>query len=388
MTWRTRSESLALALALVCTLAAAGSARSARADEPPDRVPTLAPALDVAPAPAAAAAPAPAPAPPADAPPAHAPPLAAAATIVAPASVEAPGDGERPVADEGGEDEVSAQQSVDAFTELEDAQAGRPGAFEERLWLAWGYVPAEGNIPNDTLELSYTGEGMFKNTELDLAQYFEHDDVDNSTAFIFGWMQRWVKDGGRDSVVPSVGTLTEYYLRTPFLIDLPDFAPGATVGDHIAEIVTIAKYAGPGTLYVNAEAQMQLFNSQICVTEDDVAIQPRDGPDQNGPVRPNFDGCDYWSPFTLAARIGYKLPMVEDRLAFIADLTIETNEFATQEASATLPEPEPHFPYVWANLAVLWHVSENWTVSPGILIGLDGREETPTYEAGLFVLHE
>lgn len=286
------------------------------------------------------------------------------------------------------EDEVSADQSVDGYTELEDAQAGKPGNLEERLWLTWGYVPAEGYTPNDTLELSYTGKGLLRNSEFDLAQYFEHDDVDNSSGFNFGWMQRWVKDGGRKSAIPSVGTLTEYYLRTPGLITLPAFAPGATVGDHISEILTVAKYVGPGTLYLNGEAQMQLFNSQICVNDQDVAYQPKDAPDQNGPALPNYDGCDYWAPFTFVARVGYKLPIIHDKLDIEADFTHETNEFTTQKASDTLPAPETHYPYEMGNVAAIWHINEHWTLSPGVLFGLDGREETPMYEAGIFLLHE
>ncbi len=289
---------------------------------------------------------------------------------------------------EAGEDEVSVDQSVDGFTELEDAQPGAQGKIEERAWLTWGYVPAEGYTPNETLELSYTGKGRFRNTEIDFAQYFEHDDVDNSSGFILGWMQRWVKDGGRKSPIPSVGTLTEYYLRTPGLIKLPAFGPGATVGDHFAEIVTVAKYLGPGTLYLNGEAQIQLFNSQICVNEDDVAIQPADAPDQNGSAAPNYDGCDYWAPLTLVARIGYKLPIIHDKLDLVVDITHETNEFSTQTASFTLPEPEKHYPYEMANISAIWHINDHWTLSPGVLFGLDGREETPQYEAGVFLLHE
>lgn len=283
-----------------------------------------------------------------------------------------------------GEDQVSQDQSVDGFTELEDAQAGVAGKFEERLWLAWGYVPAEGYTPNDTLELSYTGKGKLRNTEFDLSQYFEHDDVDNSSALELGWMQRWVKDGGKHSAIPSIGTLTEYYLRTPGLIKLPAFAPGATVGDHIAEIVTVAKYLGPGTIYVNGEVSRSLFNTQICVTEADVAIQPEDAPDQS-PELPNVDGCDYWADWMMAARIGYKWPVIEDKLALEFDFTHETNEFTTQ---TTVEGYEVHYPYEMGNVAAIWNINDHWTLSPGVLFGLDGREETPKYEAGIFLLHE
>lgn len=289
---------------------------------------------------------------------------------------------------EGAEDEVSATQSVDGYTELEDAQAGRSGNLEERLWLTFGYVPAEGYTPSDTLELSYTGKGKLRNTEFDAAQYFEHDSVDNSSGFELAWMQRWVKDGGRKSAIPSVGTLTEYYLRTPFLIQLPAFAPGATVGDHVSEILTVAKYVGPGTLYLNGEAQVQLFNSVICTNSQDVAYQPDAAPDTNGIADPNYPRCDYWAPFTFVARVGYKLPIIEDRLDIEADFTHETNEFTTLEPSDTLQHPEQHHPYEMGNVAAIWRLNDHWTLSPGVLFGLDGHEETPTYEAGVFLLHE
>ena len=286
------------------------------------------------------------------------------------------------------EDEVTSEQSVDAYNSLEDAQPGPPGVFEQRLYLTWGYVPAEGNTPSETLEFSYTGKGHLQNSEFLLAQYFEHDDVDNTTAFVGGWNQRWLRDAGRGHWLPSVGTLTEYWLRTPFLIQGDAFAPGATNGDHIGETLTIAKYLGPGSLYLNGEVERRLFNSAICVTDQDVAIQPEDAPDQNGILAPNYDGCDYWAPWTLAARVGYQWNAIPDKLNIVVDYIHETNEFKTQTASETLPEPETHFPYDMGEVAVSWHVNSHWTISPGVQFGLDGHEETPAYEAGLFLLHE
>ncbi len=285
------------------------------------------------------------------------------------------------------EDEVSKDQSVDAYSDLEDAQAGVPGALEARLRLTWGYVPAEGNTPSEEFELSYTPLAL-PSTEFLAAQYFEHDDVDNTSGFLLGWNQRWIKDGGRDSWVPSVGTLTEYFVRTPYISTLVDFAPGATSGDHIAETLTIAKYLGPGTLYLNGVVERRVFNSQICVDENDVAFQPADPRADQSPNPPQLDGCDYWADWTFAARVGYKLTVIDDVLDVLAGYWIETNEFTTQTKSLTYPEPEDHAPYNIAELAVIWHATDQLTISPGIQIGLDGREETPAYEAGVFLLYE
>lgn len=291
-----------------------------------------------------------------------------------------------------GEDQVTTDQSIDAFNEMEDGQAGPPGVLEERVWLNYGYVPAEGPTPSDTFELSYTPNSksnFVSHMEFDVAQYFEHDDVDNTTAIEFGIVNRWVKDGGKKSAVPSIGTLTEYWLRTPFVIQGDAFAPGATQGDHVGETLTIAKYLGPGSLYLNGSVERRLFQSEICVTDQDVAIQPGDAPDQNGAAAPNYDGCDYWAPWTFAVKVGYKAQVIPEKFDLIFDFVHETNEFTTQVASPTLPGPEKHHAYEMAEVSTMIHAGEHFTFGPGALFGLTpGFEETPTYEAGLFFLHE
>lgn len=284
------------------------------------------------------------------------------------------------------EDQVTTDQSVDAFSDLEDAQAGAPGKVEGRLRLTWGYVPAEGFTPADELEISYTPKTL-PHTEFLLAQYFEHDSVDNTSGILAGWNQRWVKDGGRHSWVPSVGTLTEYFTRTPYIHNLPAFAPGGTAGDYVSETLTVAKYVGPGTLYLNGVVERHLFNTQICVNDQDVAYQPADAPDQS-PALPSYDGCDYWADWTIAGRVGYNLPVVPDKLNVVLGYWLETNEFTTQAQSDTYRDPEQHLPYNIAEAALIWHANEHLTISPGIQVGLDGRDETPQYETGLFFLLE
>lgn len=286
----------------------------------------------------------------------------------------------------GEEDDVVRDQSVDGFSDLEDGQAGPRGTWEIRLRLVEGYVPAEGNTPNAEFEVSVTPKPL-PYTEFLLATWFEHDDVDNTTVIRGGWNQRWVKDGGRHSWVPTIGTLTEYDLRTPYVTTLPAYAPGATQGDTIAETLTVAKYLGPGSLYLNGVAERRIFNRMICVNGDDVAFQPSDAPDQDNAL-PSYDGCDYWADWTFAGRIGYKLTVVPEKLDVVANYTIETNEFMTQAKSDTYPEPEAHLPYNLAGVGIIYHMNERVTLSPGIQVGLDGRDETPQYNTGLFLLLE
>jgi hypothetical protein len=250
-------------------------------------------------------------------------------------------------AEEEEEDIVNAEQSVDGFTELEDAEAGSPGNFEERAWFGMGYAPDEGAGPSETIELSYTGRGLLQYSEFDFGEHLEHAGDESASGLVFGWMQRWVKDGGRKSAVPSVGTLTEYDLRTPGLSRMTGFAAGAEAGDHLGEILTVAKYAGPGTLYVNGEIQAQLF------------------------------GTPEYAPVTFAARIGYKAPIVADVLDLEVDVTHETSELAG-------PNPASES----ANVAAIWHLGEHWTVSPGVVVSVDDGDPAPAVEAGVFLLHE
>jgi len=286
----------------------------------------------------------------------------------------------------GEEDQVVRDQSVDAFSDLEDGQPGPRGVWEFRARLTQGFVPAEGNTPNVEAELSLTPESL-PFTEFLAATWLEHDNVDNTTVLRFGWNQRWVKDGGRDSWIPSIGTLTEYNLRTPYVITLPDFAPGATQGDTLGETLTIAKYVGPGTFYLNGVAERRLFNTVVCVNDNDVAYQPSEAPDRSAAL-PNYDGCDYWADWAFIGRVGYKLDVVPDKVELVADYSIETNEFSNQKESDTYPVPENHLPYNLVGVGVTYHVNDEVTVSPGVQFGLDGRDETPTYNAGLFFLIE
>ena len=345
--------------------AAANPAAPAQAAlEPEAPAPTAEPEAAAEPAPAAAASPA------------KPSPVAGAPTPVS-----------EPAHKEGREDQVTTDQSLDAFTALEDAQAGPPGVFEVRARLTFGYVPAEGYTPADELEFSLT-PAQLPTSEFLIAQYFEHDDVDNTTGILFGWNQRWVKDGGHNSVIPSVGTLTEYFLRTPVVAGLAQFAPGSTGGDHVGETLTLAKYLGPGTAYLNGVVERRLFNTQICTDANDNAYQPSDPRADQSPLPPQQDGCDYWADWAFAARLGYKLPIITEVLDLVASYWIETNEFTTQTKSLTYPNPENQLPYDIAELAVIWHANEHFTISPGVQVGLDGRAETPTYEAGVFFLYE
>jgi hypothetical protein len=293
-------------------------------------------------------------------------------------------NGEAPAVGE--EDQVVTDQSVDGFSDLEDGQAGPRGVWELRLRLTEGYVPAEGNTPNIEAEVSVTPKPL-PFTEFLLATWFEHDDVDNTTVIRAGWNQRWVKDGGRHSWIPSIGTLTEYDLRTPYVTTLPAYAPGATQGDTISETLTIAKYVGPGSFYLNGAVERRVFNTMICVNDEDVAYQPSQAPDKSTAL-PSYDGCDYWADWTFIGRVGYKLTVVPEKFDIVADYSIETNEFTTQAKSDTYPEPENHLPYNLLGLGLIYHMNEHVTLSPGIQIGLDGREETPQYNTGLFLLLE
>jgi len=295
-------------------------------------------------------------------------PLALTLTLTAAAHAEAPVKGEQKQE----EDDVVRDQSVDAYNDLEDAQPGPPGVVELLIRLGWGYVPAEGQTPNGDLEVLWTpgGSDFLTNAQFLVAVTGEHDDIDNTFGLQFGWLQRWVKDGGRDSAVPSIGTLTEFFTPMPFVRNLDAFAPGATTGEYFRETLTVAKYLGPGTVYVNGFVQRQIGNTQICDPGETVQSDPT--------------ACDYWAPWTLGVRVGYKLDAIPDRLGIIVDYIHETNEFTTQKFA----DAEQHQPYDMVELSAMWNVTEHWTLGPGIQLGVNGRAETPTYEAGFVLLYE
>jgi len=278
------------------------------------------------------------------------------------------------------EDDVVKSQSVDAFNELEDAQPGPPAKLEVRTAAAWGYVPAEGQTPNGSVEFLYTPRGAFgRNMQLLAAIEGEHDDIDNTFGPNLGWQQRWFTDGGRGSAVPSIGTLTEFFTPMPGVRNKSAFWPGATTGSHLKETLVVAKYVGPGTAYLNGFVQRQISNTQIC----DSGLATR-----GQKLAKGVDGCDYWAPWTFGFRVGYQWVVLDDKLSFIADYMHETNEFTTQKATAALPDPEQHLATDVLELSVQWRPTDHWTLGPGVQLGVNGRAETPTYEAGLVVLYE
>ncbi|MEP6699880.1 MAG: hypothetical protein ABJA85_01130 [Bacteroidota bacterium] len=259
------------------------------------------------------------------------------------------------------EDPVTRLQSADAFNSLEDGQPTPPGYVEFRLLPTWAYSRAENNIFGIEPEIEYTPKGgkFLENAQVLASFFLEHDGTDNSGQLNLGWNQRWIKDAGPDKFQPTFGTLVEINFPLPGLRNTTAFKEGSKAGSFVKITAVIAKFVGPGSLYLNCSARRQ-FGSQT-----------------------TSDG-DVWTKNLFGYRLGYMWVIKEDKLNIIADINNESNEFKTLNT----PGAEEHLRYNTFELSAQMRLSKHVTIGPGFLVGLDGRDETPSYGLGILLLVE
>ena len=260
----------------------------------------------------------------------------------------------------GKEDIVTHLQSADAFNSLEDGQPTPPGFVEFRTLPTWAYSVAEQNIIGVEPELEFTPKSKSSfvlNSQLLASFFLEHDGTDNSGQLNLGWNERWVKDGGRKSLRPTLGTLVEVNFPLPILRNTTPFIEGSKAGNFVKVTGVVAKFIGPGSFYINYGARQQ-FGS----------VTTSDG--------------DVWTKYLYSLRVGYNWIVRQDKLNIIVDYNNETNEFATQ------PGGEEHLPYNTIEVSTEWVMSKHLTLGPGFEFGIDGRDETPKYGVGCLMLFE
>jgi hypothetical protein len=273
------------------------------------------------------------------------------------------------------EDNVTRLQSCDAFNSLEDGQPTPPGFLEFRALPTFAYSRAESQIIGIEPELEFTPKSKCKfleNSQLLASFFLEHDGTDNSGQLNLGWNQRWIKDGGKDHFKPTIGTLLEVNFPLPGLRNTEPFINGSKAGSYVKITGVYAKFLGPGSIYLNLSARQQ-FGS---VTTDSIFN------DATPPIK--VDG-DHWTKYLYTFRIGYNWVVKEDKLNIIVDYDHQTNEFQTQPNAA--PD-EIHKPYNIIEASTEWVISKHLTIGPGILFGIDGRDETPMYGFGCLFLFE
>jgi hypothetical protein len=271
------------------------------------------------------------------------------------------------------EDNVTRLQSCDAFNSLEDGQPTPPGHVEFRMLPTYAFSRAENRIIGIEPEMEFTPRSKSKfieNSQVLASFFLEHDGTDNSGQLNLGWNQRWSKDGGKESWKPTIGTLVEANFPLPGLRNTNAFRNGSKAGNFVKITGVYAKFLGPGSLYFNASARKQ-FGS---VTTDSTL--------NNEGVK--VDG-DHWTHYLFGFRVGYNWVIKENKLNLIVDYNLETNEFQTQRNAK--PD-EIHKPYNTIEASIEWVVNKHLTLGPGLLFGIDNRDETPRYGFGCLILVE
>ena len=235
------------------------------------------------------------------------------------------------------EDSLSLRQSIDAFTSLEDGQPGTPGEWELEFNL--GSTTTSNESDPITLETAFEytldGSDFLRNMQLSLEVPVEmgNGEVDGNGDIEFEWQQRWIAE---DGAFPTLATLVEVRVPSGFQ------SSGVDVG--LTGIV--AKEWGAGTFYFNG-----LIESANGDNEEDLR---------------NLQ----WS-----FRTGYKWRF-DERTALIFDYIHRSSE-ERGDPDANLLE-----------LSGEYHVNDHLIIGPGIQVGLDGKEETPNFGAGVRVTLE
>jgi len=229
-------------------------------------------------------------------------------------------------------DTLREQQSIDAYTSLEDGQPGEPGHFELEFDVGWETISGEHDPVSFAPQLVYTLDGseFLRNTQLILAVPMEFGlgGVDGNADIEFGWQQRWVQE---DGWIPTFATLAE--------IRVPSGYHSSGVDGTFTGIV--AKELGPGTMFLNAFVKTA-----------------------------NGNNVEDLRHFQWGFRTGYKWRLRDD-FALITDYVNQSSE---EDGHANLNLLE---------VSGEWRVNEQLTVSPGIVVGLDDNEETPNFGAGI-----
>ncbi len=249
------------------------------------------------------------------------------------------------------EDPVTRRQSVDAFTTLEDGQPGAPGEIQFQVDTSWETRSGEPDEYFVRPELQWTpANGEFlRNLQFTIATPMELGSgaIDGNADLEFGWQQRWVKEEG---LMPTMATLAE--------IRIPSGYHSAGVDGRLTGIV--AKDFGPGTLYLNVWMETVNGNNFDIEPETTFLGLTSDG-----------EGIRH---FRWGSRLGYKW-RINDTFSLIADVRNESSE---QKGVGDIDAFE---------LSGEWHVNERITIGPGIIVGLDGHDETPNFGAGIRFLY-
>jgi len=235
-----------------------------------------------------------------------------------------------------GEDAVTERQSMDAFMSLEDGQPSAPGTLELQLDFGWITTSGESDAGIFVPELKYTPDGneFLRNMKLALTFPVElgNGGIDGNGDAEFAWQQRWVAEDGN---VPTLATILSMRAPTGYQSSGVD---GTFTG-------ILAKDCGPGTFFLNGWVKTANGNN----------IEDR-------------------RDFQWGGRVAYLWRFAEG-----AALTVGyVHETSEEDGVSNMNLVE---------LGAQFEINENLTIGPGVFVGVDGRESTPNFGAGIRVTY-
>lgn len=264
-------------------------------------------------------------------------------------------------------DPVALRQEIDTFSSLRDGQPAAPGDWELQLESGWlNYHGGRANSVPLTPTVKYTphrytdsGYEFFEAMQLSLSMPLEmiRGDYDGSGDMVFGWQERWVAE---HDGIPTLATLAE--IRAPTGHDSHG-TDGTLTG-------IVAKDVGPGTAYLNAWVRTANGNDQPAGDACFTAPLPGHDPSAFGLCGARGDVRH----LQWGGRLGYKLPVAR-RAALLIDYVHQTSQ-ADGRGNINLLE-----------LGAEFRSQHRLSFGPGLLVGLDGRDQTPALAAGFRLIY-
>ena len=255
-----------------------------------------------------------------------------------------------------GEDKMEDIQSFNTYTSLEDGQPGQRGELQINFFNGWETTSHEPDPWLMVMEVEYSpncpGNWLLQNAKftIDMPMTLGRGGVDGNGDVVLVWKQRLVEETDPNGW-PTISILNGLRVPTGYQSSGVDWTLQGVV----------AKEVGPGTAVLNlwlksanghnnTETATSWWN-QLTLTQD------------------SGEGLRH---FQWGFRVGYKW-RVTDNVALVSDYVNQTSE-ETGEHNQNIGE-----------CSVEWRVSENLTIGPGIMFGLDGAPDTPNFGAGLLV---
>jgi hypothetical protein len=250
-------------------------------------------------------------------------------------------------------DKMEDLQSFNTYTSLEDGQPGQRGELQINYFSGWQTSSHESDPFLMLMEIEYSpcvkDNWLLSNAKfgIDVPVEMGNGGVDGNGDVHLIWKQRLVEEE-EGNWWPTVSIENEVRLPTG---DDSSGVDGTMEG-------TIAKNVGPGTA---------VFNAFITSANGHNNLEKASW----------FDEWCYGTDDELrhlqwGFRVGYKW-RINECFSLVTDYINQSSELLG-ESNQNIGE-----------VAAEWRINDHFTVGPGIMIGLDGKDSTPNFGAGLLL---